>query len=376
MPSTPLRKKVLAKAKRIVLKLGTQLLTRADSLQLDVRFIRKMADQIVELRQAGKQVTVVCSGAIGAGCGALGMKQRPTNVADLQAMAAVGQRLLMTHFHDAFGRHNIEVGQMLLTREDFDDRARFLNLRNCLIHLEKLGCVPVINENDAVAVDELRFGDNDLLAALVTNALPADALVVLSVVDGLLDGDGQVIDLVDDARSAGVHARKDSTAMGSGGILTKLEAARQVTEAGEIAVIANGRAKNVLPRLFAAESIGTVFVPASRKLDSRARWIGLTKRPAGTLTIDDGAVAALCSRGRSLLAIGVLEATGRFKRGDVLSVKNKDGGEVSRGLSNYNAKELKLIVGKRSNQFEKILGRAAYPEVIHRDNLVMTSTRI
>ena len=204
------------------------------------------------------------------------MKQRPANVADLQAMAAVGQRLLITHFHDAFGRHNTEVGQVLLTRGDFDDRARFLNLRNCLMHLEKLGCIPVINENDTVAVDELRFGDNDLLAALVTNALPADALVVLSVVDGLLDSDGKVIDLVKDVRSANAHARKDRTAMGSGGILTKLEAARQVTDAGEIAVIANGREKNVLPRLFGAESIGTVFVPASRKLDSRARWIGLT----------------------------------------------------------------------------------------------------
>jgi len=374
MPSTTLRQKVLAKARRIVVKLGTQLLTRGngDSLQLDVRFIRRMADQIVELRQGGRQVTVVCSGAIGAGCGALGVESRPTDVADMQAMAAVGQRLLMTHFHDAFARHNIEVGQVLLTRGDFDDRTRFLNLRNCLTHLQRLDCVPVINENDTVAVDELRFGDNDLLAALVTNALRADALVILTVVDGLLDNDENVIDLVDNVRSAGSFARDDQTAMGSGGMTTKLEAARLATEAGEITVIANGREKNVLPRLFGAESIGTVFVPASRKLDSRARWIGLTKRPAGKIVIDQGAVTALCARGRSLLAIGITDTSGRFDRGDVLSVRDPDGAEVARGLTNYNAGELKLIAGMRSNQFEKVLGRAAYPEVIHRDNLVVT----
>jgi glutamate 5-kinase len=372
MPSTDLRQSVLRAARSVVVKLGTQVLTGGDG-RLDLAYIRSMADQIVALGNRGVQVTVVSSGAIGAGCAELGLARRPTDIAQQQAVAAVGQRRLMTHMHEAFEPHGVKVGQVLLTREDFDDRVRFLNIRNCIGHLHQMGCVPVLNENDTVAVDELRFGDNDLLAALVCTALRADALVILSAVDGLLDAGGGVIEMVEDVTAARGVARKDKSPLGTGGIGTKLEAARLVTNAGEVAVIANGREPHVLARLFDAENLGTVFVPAPRKLDSRQRWIGLTKRPAGTVTIDAGAHNALAKRGKSLLASGIVATTGQFDRGDVLLVRDQAGVELARGLTNYTADELRLIMGKRSNQFEKLLGRPAYAEVIHRDNLVITA---
>ena len=373
MPATQLRQNVLRKARRIVVKLGTQLLSRADPARgLDVAFLRSIAGQIAALQQRQFAVTLVSSGAIGAGCAELGLARRPRDVADLQAVAAVGQRRLMTHLHDAFDRHGLKVAQLLLTRSDFDDRVRFLNIRNCVTHLQRLRCVPVLNENDTVAVDEIRFGDNDLLAAMMCNALRADALVLLTVVDGLLDEQGRVIDCVAAPPAAGGLARLASTPLGSGGITTKLEAARLVTEAGEIAVVAHGREPDVLLRLFDGERLGTVFVPAPRKLDSRRRWIGLTKRAAGSLTIDVGAAVALARGGKSLLASGIVAVSGHFQRGEVVVVRDPGGDDLARGLCNYSAEEVRLIMGRRSNQFEKILGRRSYAEVVHRDNLVLT----
>ena len=344
-------------------------------------YLYDLASQIAELRARKIEVTLVSSGAIGAGCSELGLPRRPKDVADLQAVAAVGQRCLMTHIHQAFEKHGLTVAQLLLTRGDFDDRVRYLNIRNCVTHLHRLGCVPVVNENDTVAVDELRFIDsdqmattmeNDVLAALMCNALRSDALILLSIVDGLFDQAGRTIDLVEDASTAIGLAHAGTSGQGSGGMATKLEAARMVTEAGEIAVIAHGRQKRVLPRLFEAECLGTVFAPAARKLDSRRRWIGLTKRAAGTVTIDDGAVTAVTARGKSLLARGIVATAGQFERGDVLLIRGETHGEIARGLSNYSAAELAKIMGKKSNQFERILGRLAYAEVIHRDNLVVT----
>jgi len=382
MPSTELRQTVLKSAKRVVVKIGTQLLSRprkqGSGPGVDTAYVADIARQIAELRGRGLEVTLVSSGAVGAGCAELGIDKRPTDLAALQAIAAIGQRRLMTHWHEAFSKHDIGVGQVLLTRSDFDDRARFLNIRNCVTHLHERGCVAVLNENDTVSIDELSFGDNDMLAALMCNALPADALVLLTVVDGLLErnGKGPVIDYVDDvidriaaAKQAQLTAGK--TAWGKGGIQTKLEAARLVTEAGEVAVIANGREPDVLTRLLAGDKLGTVFVPATKKLDARRRWIGLTARPAGTVSIDDGAVSALLKRGKSLLATGITQITGRFEPGDILMVRDPNGKEVARGLTNFGSDELRLIQGKRSNEFAKALGRSAFAEVIHRDNLVM-----
>ena len=370
MSSTHLRQSVLAKARSVVVKVGTHVLTNASG-KLDVRYLGRLSRQIAALHERGMQVTLVSSGAVGAGCADLDLSKRPTDVASLQAVAAVGQPRLMVHMHDALAKHGLKCAQLLLTREDFDVRARFLNIRNCVTHLQSLGCVPIINENDTVAVDEITFGDNDLLAALMCNALPADALVMLTTVDGLLDDVGSRIDLVDDVSVAMSHARPVITALGSGGMRTKLEAAKLVTDAGEIAVIANGRDRDVLPRLFDAAMLGTVFVPASRKLDSRNRWIGLTTRPAGTITVDAGAAGAVRRHGKSLLAIGVTPVTGRFDRGQVVLVKDSAGETIARGLTNYAADELKQIQGQRSNQIAKTLGRPAYAEVVHRDNLVV-----
>lgn len=374
MPSTELRKTVLTSARRLVVKMGTQLLTAPGSGpggKLDLPFLGRIAGQIAQLRNQGYEVTVVSSGAIGAGCAELGLKSRPKDVADQQAVAAVGQRRLMTHLHEAFEPFHLNVGQLLLTRSDFDDRVRFLNLRNCITRLQQMGCIPIINENDTVAVEEIRFGDNDLLAALTCNAVHADALVLLSVVDGLLDGQGQRIDLVRDVLEVRQLDRKDKSKLGSGGMTTKLEAARLVTHAGQIAVIANGREPDVLPRIFAGERVGTLFAPAARKLDSRERWIGLTKRPAGAVTIDQGACLALQQRGKSLLAGGITELTGQFERGELILVRDPQGRVIARGLSNYSGEEIRLIMGKKSSQFEKILGRVSFAEVIHRDNLVL-----
>jgi glutamate 5-kinase len=374
MTSTKIRQNTLSAARRVVVKLGTQVLTSSDPgrRELDLPFIRGMAGQVAALHERGFEVTVVSSGAIGAGCMELGLDKRPRYVADQQAVAAVGQRLLMTYMHDAFASHGLQVGQVLLTRGAFDDRVRYLNIRNCVTRLHRFGCVPILNENDAVSVDELRFGDNDMLAALVCNALRADALVMLTVVDGLLDATGHTIDLVRDVGQIKNVVRGATSELGSGGMSSKLEAVRMVTEAGEVAVIANGREPDVLRRLFDAQPLGTLFVPTGRKLSSRHRWIGLTKRPAGTVTIDDGAARALTSQGKSLLAIGITAVSGRFERGQLLTVRDTAGHEIARGLSNYAASEVRKIMGKRSNQFEKLLGRQSFSAVIHRDNLTLT----
>ena len=371
MPSSQLRQDVLPAARRVVIKLGTQLLTRADG-KLDVAYIGRIARQIVDLRNGGVEVTMVSSGAIGAGCAELGLDKRPKHVERQQAVAAVGQRLLMTHYHNAFEKLGLHVGQLLLTRDDFDDRIRFLNIRNCIGSLHEAGCIPIVNENDTVAVDELRFGENDLLAALTCNALRADALVLLTVVPGLLDENGNTVDLIEDLVRARELATSRTSALGSGGMASKLEAARLVTEAGEIAVIAHGRTPGVLRRLFQGKpEIGTVLLPSTRKLDSRQRWIGLTKRPNGIVTVDGGAARALQQRGKSLLAIGVVAVEGQFDKGQLLEVCDPKGKPIARGLSNYRTEELIAIMGKRSSQFEKTLGRTSYAEVIHRDNLVL-----
>ncbi|MFI4861747.1 MAG: glutamate 5-kinase [Phycisphaerales bacterium JB063] len=385
MPSTQLRNTTLREAKRLVVKVGTQLITKAtpDGPGIDTAFISALLSQIKSLRSDGREVVLVCSGAIGAGCAELGLAKRPKDVATQQAVAAVGQRKLMSHLHTAAKRRGMAVGQVLLTRADFDDRARFLNIRNCITTLTRLDVLPVLNENDTVAVDELRFGDNDMLAALTANALRADAMVLLTSVAGLLDGEDRVIDWCEDPIAAQQHAKQASTTWGTGGIAAKLDAVRVVCEAGELAVIAPGRRKNVLVDLMRGEKIGTVFTSPVRarpsgaglgtgkKLDSRERWIALTARPAGSVTVDDGAAKALTQRGKSLLASGITDITGRFDRGDVLMVRDTNGKELARGLSNYTADELALIKGRQSAQFEKLLGRPAYTAVVHRDNMVL-----
>lgn len=376
MPATEIRQSVLRDAKQVVVKIGTQLITGGTEKKalpaVDLDFIADVARQIAELTDAGVQVTLVSSGAIGAGCVEMGLTKRPADVAEQQAVAAIGQRALMTHWHDALAKHKLGVGQVLLTRADFDDRLRFLNIRNCVTKLHEMRCIPVLNENDTVAVEEIRFGDNDLLASLMCSALRAQVLVLLTSVDGLLDAKGKVVDRVDNVIEQLQLVRQDQkSSWGSGGMQTKLEAARVVVEAGEVAVIASGREPDIIKRVLAGEQLGTVFAPAVRTLDSKQRWIGLTARPAGAIVIDDGAVEALTARGKSLLAAGVRDMTGRFERGDIVMVRDPHGKEIARGLTNYSADELRLIQGKRSNQIASVLGKPAYKSVIQREHLVL-----
>lgn len=372
MPSTALRQQVLTKVRKLVVKIGSQLLTNAAG-ELDTRCIRHIGDQVAELIRRGYQVTIVSSGAIAVGRKMLGLAARPKDIAILQGVAAIGQTGLMNYWHKIFARHNLNVGQLLLTRDDIEDRNRYLNLRNCLLELPKMNTVPIINENDAVAVDEIRLGDNDVLAALVTNAMSADALILLSVVDGLKDDQGAVVDLVDDFGTASSMVTESRSSLGTGGMGTKLQSARAVTEAGEIAILAGGRRKNVLLKIVAGQKIGTVFAPATRKMDSRQRWIGQAVRPAGTIIVDDGAASALAKSHRSLLATGITEVVGQFAKGDVVLVRDGRGHEIARGLINYNSDETRLIKGQKTAQLEKTLSRRAYDEVIHRDNLVVTA---
>ncbi len=371
MPSMRLRQEVLKAARRIVVKFGTALLTKDGGI-LDTARISALVRQVAQLRKRGCEVTIVSSGAIGAGMGLVGLKSRPRDVAKLQALAATGQAALMHVYERAFARHGLHAAQILLTRSDVDNRIRYLNIRNTLANLYDLDAIPIINENDPVAVEEIRFGENDVLSALVANLVEADALVILTVVDGLLAG-GQVVELVqavDDNVYSLVTGGKST--LGSGGMMTKLQAMRMVTDAGAIAAIANGRTKDVLLRLLAGERLGTVFVPASSRMPARDRWIRMVARPAGKVQVDAGAVKALTVGNRSLLPIGVVGVTGRFQRGDIVQIVGPQGCELARGLVNYSAQELVQIKGLPSSRIAQKLGAAPYEEAVHRDNLVLT----
>ena len=366
------RQQYLCSVRTAVIKLGTQLLSEKEG-RLDSALIGRMAAQIAELRKRGIVVAVVSSGAIGAGLRELNLSKRPTDLAKLQAVAAVGQRKLMDAWASAFEPHKLPVAQILLTREDVDDRTRFLNLRNTIAAIHDFGGVPIINENDTISTDELvkiSFGDNDILAALVAHALRADLLVLLSVVDGILDADGKPVRLVEQVQAARSLVRTEKSAAGKGGFNSKLEAARQVTEFGEVMIVADGRMENLLPRLLEGQELGTLFAPVGKKISSRSRWIG-SARAAGAIVIDDGAVKAISRNNKSLLPAGIKRVQGEFARGDVIAIESEDGTLIARGLSNYNSTDIEKIRGKRTADVRTLLADAAYDEVVHRDNLVL-----
>lgn len=366
------RQRYLAAVRTLVVKLGTQLLSDAEG-RLDAAFIGRIAEQVAGLQRRGVKVTIVSSGAVGAGLRELNLPRRPTDLAKLQAVAAVGQRRLMDAWHDAFEPHGLHVGQVLLTREDIEDRTRFLNLRNTIHAAHEMGVIPVINENDTVSTDEIvkiTFGDNDILAALVTHALRADLLVLLTIVDGILDAAGNPVRLVETIAAARELVRVDKSALGKGGMNSKVEAARMVTESGEAMIVANGRSEHILAQILDGESVGTLFVPAGRKMSSRGRWIG-SVRPAGNIVIDDGAAKAVTQSNRSLLPAGILSVEGVFERGDVVAIHAADGRLLAQGLSNYDAGDVDRIRGKKTAEVRSLLQEAAYDEVVHRDNLVV-----
>ncbi len=377
-----LRQEIAALATTVVVKVGTRVLTHQSGPlagQLNEERVGQLAEEIHALLESGRKVVLVSSGAVGAGIGRLGLSGRPADLAQLQAVAAVGQCRLIETYDRVFSRHRRHAAQLLLTAEDLDHRTRYLNVRNTLLALMEFGAVPIINENDTVAVEELQttFGDNDHLAALVTNLICAPLLVVLSDVEGLFDRDpsdpaAQVISTVPKLEeSTWSLVRDKQTGLSKGGMASKLNAARIVTSAGENVIIASGRNPHVLAEIFAGRPIGTLFLAQGRNLPSWKRWIGFTVQPRGHLVLDDGAQRAIAQQGRSLLAIGVREVAGGFRKGDVVSLHGPAGTEIARGLINYDAAEMAKIKGLRTDQIDAPLGHCPYEEVVQRDNLVL-----
>jgi glutamate 5-kinase len=373
----PVRQEVVALARTVVVKIGTNVLTDADGT-LDRARVQSLADQVQRLRSADRKVVLVSSGAIGAGVGELGLGKRPTDLRHLQACAAVGQSVLMRAYQEALASHNVHTAQLLLTASDFDHRARYLNVRNTILNLLEWDCLPIINENDTVSVAEIRFGDNDHLAAMVTNLLQAPLLVLLTNVDGLYSADPasdanaqllSTVPLIDGDVTGFAGASK--SALGIGGMRSKLRAARLCTAAGESVLMANGTLPNVLDRLFAAEPLGTLFLPHGGTLPAWKRWIGYTARPRGKLVTDAGARSAVETKGGSLLPIGVVQVFGTFGKGDVVALCDTAGSEYARGLCNFSAADAEKIRGLRTDQIADVLGAIPYEEIVHRDNLVV-----
>ncbi|MFO0844085.1 MAG: glutamate 5-kinase [Gemmataceae bacterium] len=373
----PVRQEVITLAHTVVVKVGTSVLARPDGTLDPARF-QALADQIHVLRAAGRKVCLVSSGAIGAGVGRLALGKRPTDLRHLQACAAVGQAFLMRAWEDCLAEHGIPTAQLLLTASDFDSRTRYLNIRNTIVTLFEWGVLPVINENDTVSVAEIKFGDNDHLAAMVTNLLQAPLLVLLSVVDGLYTADptqdpsARPIPTVEsiDGDVLG-KAQASQSALGSGGMRSKLRAARLATVAGESVVLASGHRPDVLGAIFRAEPVGTLFLPHASTLPAWKRWLGYTARPKGAVVVDAGARNAVQHQGRSLLAIGVVQVSGAFGKGDVVSIRDPDGVEFARGLTNYPSAAVDKLRGVRTEQIRDVLGSCPYEEVVHRDNLVV-----
>jgi len=356
------RSEILKDITRIVVKLGTGVLTDSRK-QPDIAQMGQLVAQIAEQRQAGREIVLVSSGAVGAGMGALGYDKRPGELAELQACAAVGQSRLMAIYEKLFGAHDLSVAQILLTHDDLQHHERHLNARNTLMTLMRHGVVPIINENDVVSVTELKFGDNDKLSALVASLLPADLLLILTTVDGVLDNFGKansrtipLIEQVNEALEQKAGGTESATAVG--GMASKIQAAKIAIRSGIPLVIASGRKKKVIARVVAGEEEGTLFVPQATRLRGRKRWIAFFHHPNGSLFVDTGARKALREGGKSLLPPGVTRCDGHFKAGEVVRICDLDGTEFARGIAAFGATEIK------ARKLQRV-------EVVHRDNLVI-----
>ncbi len=371
-----IRQEIIQTARTVVIKVGTSVLSNDDD-SLDVSRIAALAEQIYRIRQTGRRVVLVSSGAVGAGMGLLNLKQRPSDLPHLQAAAAAGQAHLIRLYNDCLEVHGFRAAQLLLTANDFRNRERYLNVRNTLNTLFEFSIIPIINENDTVSISEIQFGDNDHLAAMVSNLLEDSLLVVLSVIDGLLDGDptspdSKVIPIVErwDENLLALASESKSRG-GTGGMRSKLQAAKKVTEVGENVIIANGRQNNVLDEIMAGAEIGTLFLAQGRNIPAWKRWIGYTVKPRGRLKLDAGARKALTTGGRSLLAIGITDVEGSFGRGDVVSLLGEDGQEFARGLTNYDSLTTTRLKGQRLADLPSDPANLPYDEIIHRDNLLV-----
>jgi glutamate 5-kinase len=366
-----------ARASRLVIKVGSSLVTN-EGRGIDHGAVARWAAEIAQLPHAGKSIVLVSSGAIAEGMQRLGWSTRPRAIHDLQAAAAVGQMGLVQAYETAFAEYGLHTAQVLLTHEDLSDRRRYLNARTTLTTLLGLRVIPVINENDTVTTDEIRFGDNDTLGALVTNLIEADVLVLLTDQQGLYTADPRTdaaATLVATARAGDADLERMAggagSAIGLGGMLTKVLAAKRAARSGATTIIACGREPDVLTRLGRGERLGTTLIAERTSLGARKQWLADHVRVAGRLTLDDGAVRALTHDGKSLLPIGVVAVTGSFGRGEIVTCVAPDGREVARGLVNYGAQEAARILRRPSSEIEAVLGYVDEPELIHRDNLVL-----
>jgi glutamate 5-kinase len=352
----------LKSAARVVVKFGTGVLTDSRK-QPDPAQLEQLVAQIAGQRQAGREIVLVTSGAVGAGMGALGLEKRPTELAELQACAAIGQSRLMATYAELFARHSLQVAQVLLTHDDLEHHERHLNARNTLVTLLGRGVVPVINENDAISFTEIKFGDNDKLSALVASLLPADLLVILTTVDGVIENFGKanpktisIIEKIDSAVEKLGGGTNSETAVG--GMASKIQAAKIVVRSGIPLVIASGKKKQVLAKILAGEDEGTLFVPQPTKLQGRKRWIAFFHHPQGALIVDDGAKLALREKGKSLLPPGVARCEGDFSAGDVVRICDLNGTEFARGIARFDSAAV------RARKLPK-------EELVHRDDLVI-----
>ncbi|MBW2369811.1 MAG: glutamate 5-kinase [Deltaproteobacteria bacterium] len=368
----------LERIKRAVVKVGSGVLTRKNGLNLNR--IDDIATDICLLRNKGIEIILVSSGAIAAGLKKAGFSRRPDSLSQMQALAAMGQCNLIKSYEEAFARHGARCAQILLTRDDLTHRKRYLNARNTLLTLLSWKIIPIVNENDTVVVDEIKFGDNDQLSAMVTNLTESQFLVNLTNIDGLYDKDprhhkdAQLIQLVEKIdRRVSTAAGSIPGFLGTGGMASKLAAANKVALGGVPSVIASGLDPTALRDIFAGKEKGTFFVPRKVPLSSRKQWIAFTKKPSGEIIVDDGAEKALVKNGKSLLPSGIVKVLGKFSMGNTVVLKNRKGNSIAIGLINYSSRDLVQIKGAATADIESILGYKHDDEIIHRDNLVMTS---
>ena len=370
-------REALQQAKRIVVKVGTSTLTHENG-RLNILRIESLVKQLADLANQGKEVILVSSGAVGAGLAPLGLKEKPKDIATKQAAAAVGQGILLHMYEKLFGEYGHTVGQVLLTREDSTKRSRYVNLRNTLLSLLTLGVIPIINENDVVAVDELKIGDNDTLSASVASIIEADMLIILSDIEGLYTANPQTdptATLIEEVDQITPHIYEISggagSSRGTGGMYTKIEAANIAVNSGVHMVIALGAAPLVISRVASGEKVGTHFVPRTTKPHMKKRWMAFGSRLQGTIIVDEGCAHALMTQGSSLLAVGITAVEGKFDEGETVSIVF-EGEEIGRGMVNYSSYDLDRIKGHSSRDIAELLQiGSTYEEVIHRDNLVI-----
>lgn len=372
------RKEYLSKVRRVVIKVGSSTLTYENG-RLNLSRIEGLVRQLADIHNRGYEVILVTSGAIGAGMGKLGLKSRPETIPEKQAAAAVGQGILLHMYEKLFGEYGQTVAQILLTREDMIQRTRFINARNTLFKLLEQGIIPIINENDAVVVDEIKFGDNDTLSALVASLVEADLLILLSDIDGLYDAnprlnpEAKIIPWVNEITAEIENmAGGAGSSLGTGGMATKISAARIAVSSGTAMVIANGSKQGIINDILNGEEHGTWFKPEDRPLQFRKRWIAFGTKVMGRLVIDGGAAAALYRENKSLLPSGVVAVEGDFSEGSAVSIVDESYNEIAKGIVNYSSEEIEKIKGLQSIEIEERLGHKNYDEIVHRDNMVIT----